>query len=148
MNSETLVGADLTAEIVHDIFEGIFVDAKLKTDNINPEDSECVLDFDGQKVIIQIKKESLGYVRMYSSWRVDPNVSETTVLNAVNDRNGYSFHRVELHTWEDGTRSIFFDYLWIYPQVVDKRTFVTMIKEFARHVWRAVRSEEIQAVLK
>jgi len=148
MNSETLVGADLTAEIVHDIFEGIFVDAKLKTDNINPEDNYCLLDFDGQKITIQIKKESLGHVRMYSSWGVDPNVSETTVLNAVNDRNGYSFHRVYLRTWKDGTRSIFFDYLWIYPPVVDKRTFVTIIKEFARHVWRAVRSEEIQAVLK
>jgi len=147
MNSETLVGADLTAEIVHDIFEGIFVDAEIRTRNNNPEDSECVLDLEGQKVSIRISKPPIGQVRMTTAWGVDPNVSETTVLKAVNDRNGYSFHRVELHTWEDGTRSIFFDYYWIYPPVFDKRTLVKIVREFVSQNWRAVRSEEIQAVL-
>ena len=148
MNSETLVGADLTAEIVHDIFEGIFVDAEIRTRNNNPEDSECVLDLDGQKVVIRISKPPIGQVRMTSSWGVDPNVPEATLLNAVNDRNGYSFHRAELHTWEDGTRSILFDYYWIYPPVFDKRILVKIVREFVSQNWRAVRSEEIRAVLK
>ena len=147
MNSETLVGADLTAEIVHDIFEGIFVDAEIRTRNNNPEDSECVLDLEGQKVSIRISKPPIGQVRMTTAWGVDPNVSETTVLNAVNDRNGYSFHRAMLHTWKDGTRSILFDYYWIYPPVFDKRILVKIVREFASQVWIAVGSEEIQAVL-
>ena len=148
MNSESFVGADLTAEIVHDIFDSVFVDAKIQTDTINSENNTCLLEFDGQKITIQIHKQSLGHVRMYSMWGVDPNVSETTVLNAVNDRNAYSFHRLYVRTWGDGTRSILFDYLWLYPPVVDKRFFVKTVREFASDVWRAVRSKEIQAVLK
>jgi len=147
MNSETLAGADLTAEIVHDIFEGIFVDAEIRTHNNNPEDSECVLDLDGPKVVITISKPPIGQVRMSAGWSVDPNVPEATVLTAVNDRNGYSFHRAELHTWKDGTRSILFDYYWIYPPVFDKRILVKIVREFASQVWIAVGSEEIQAVL-
>lgn len=140
---ETFLSADsVSIKAINDLCDSVYLISSIR-------DEVLTVVFGNLRINMEIRSygEYDDFIRIWASWRLDPEQPMLRRLGVVNTLNERYILRVLVHTWGDGSASLICDYSYPCSYGLHKQNFIKVLYNFRDGVTSAISQSEVAALL-